>query len=50
MGYEPQKSNKLYQSLEKREKCTGEILKNPVEKIPQNCRFLSLVVVENILL
>ena len=30
-------------------KSTGESLKNPVEKLSRNCRFLSLVVVERVL-
>ena len=37
-------------NLEKKvKKSTGENSKNPVEKIPRNCRFLSLVVVERVL-
>ena len=37
-------------SLERKEKFTGEDSKqNPVETVPRNCRFLSLVVVECVL-
>ena len=34
---------------EKGKKSTGENWKNPVEKLPRNCGFLSLVVVERVL-
>ena len=38
------------ENLEKKEKkSTGENSENPVEKLPRNCRFLSLVVVKCVL-
>ena len=37
------------ENLEKRKKSTGDNSKNPVEKLPRNYRFLSLVVVEDVL-
>ena len=37
-------------NLEEREKITGENSKNAVETAHQNCRFLSLVMVERVLI
>ena len=43
-------SRNCTEKLHKGKKSTGENLKDPMETAPQNCRFLSLVVVECVLI